>query len=60
MKQQLNSSPSKANSMFKDLNNSEEEEISNTEFQKNNSKNDYELKEETHKVLSELKKDMNK
>jgi hypothetical protein len=40
MKKQGNSSPSKANSITKGLNNSKEEEISNNEFQKNNSKND--------------------
>jgi hypothetical protein len=34
MKQQGNSSPSKANSTTKDLNNCEEKEISNTEFKK--------------------------
>jgi hypothetical protein len=34
MKQQGNSSSSKANSTTKDLTNSKEEEISNTEFQK--------------------------
>jgi hypothetical protein len=34
MKQQGNSSPSKANSTIRDLNNNGEEEISNIEFQK--------------------------
>jgi hypothetical protein len=47
MKQQGNISPSKANSTTKDLNNSEEEEISNTEFQKIIAKMINELKEET-------------
>jgi hypothetical protein len=40
MKQQVNNSPTKANSTTKDLNNTEEDEISNIDFQKSNSKND--------------------
>jgi hypothetical protein len=40
MKEQGNSSPFKANSTIKDLNNKKEEEISNIEFQKINNKND--------------------
>jgi hypothetical protein len=40
MKQQDNSSPSKANSTTKNLNNNEEKEISNTGIPKNNRKND--------------------
>jgi hypothetical protein len=47
MKQQDNSSPSKANSVTKDLNNCEEKEISKTEFQKILVRMDNELKEET-------------
>jgi hypothetical protein len=47
MKQQDNSSPSKANSITKDLNNCEEEEISNIEFQKITVRMINELKEET-------------
>jgi hypothetical protein len=47
IKQQSNISPSKANSTSKDLNNSEEEEISNTEFQKIIVRMINEFKEET-------------
>jgi F0F1-type ATP synthase membrane subunit b/b' len=60
MKQQANSSPSKANFTTKDLNNGKEEEISNNEFQKVIGRMINELKEETQEQVSDLKEDMNK
>jgi hypothetical protein len=60
MKQQSNSSPSKVNSTTKDLNNREEEKISNIQFQKLIVRMINELKEETQKLVSDLKEDMNK
>jgi phage host-nuclease inhibitor protein Gam len=49
----------KTNSTTRDLNNIEEEEVSNTEFQKfRRMIND--LEKETHKLVTELKEDMNK
>jgi hypothetical protein len=59
MKQHDNSSPSKANSTTKDLNNSEEKEIIKYWILKNNRMTN-ELKEETQKLVSDLKEDMNK
>jgi hypothetical protein len=60
MKQQGNSSPSKANSTTKDRNNNEEEEISNIDFQNIIVKMINELKQEIQKLPSNLKEDMNK
>jgi hypothetical protein len=56
MKQQGSSSPLKVNSTTKDLNNSNEEETPNTEFQKIIVRMVNELKEETQKLVSELKR----
>jgi hypothetical protein len=53
MKQQGNSSPSKANSSTKDSNNSKEGEISVTEFKKILVRMINVLKEETHKQVIE-------
>jgi hypothetical protein len=55
MKQQCNSSPSKANSTTK-----EEKEIPNFEFQKIIARMINGHKEETHKRVTELKQEMNK
>jgi hypothetical protein len=55
-----NSSPSKANSTIRDLNYSKVEKISHIEFKKKIVRMTNELKEETHKLLSELQEDMNK
>jgi hypothetical protein len=55
IKQQGNSSPSKANSTTKDLNTSEEKEISNIEFQKIIERMINEFKEETQKLACHLK-----
>jgi hypothetical protein len=62
MKQQDNHSPSKVNSTTKDLNTCIGEEISNNEFQKTIVKmiNDHNLKEETQKLVLDLKEDVNK
>jgi hypothetical protein len=58
-KQQDNSSPLKSKSTTKDLNNNEEEKISNIEFQKIIVRMIDELKEEKQKLASEIKEDMN-
>jgi hypothetical protein len=60
MKNQDNCSPSKANSTTKDLNTSIEEEISNNEFQKIILEMINQLKRETQRLASDLKKDVNK
>jgi hypothetical protein len=52
MKQQVNRSPSKATSITKDLNNSEEKEISSLKFQKI-IRMINKVKDETHKLGSE-------
>jgi hypothetical protein len=57
---QTTSSPSKANSITKDLNNSEKEEISNIEFQKIVVRVVNDLKEDTQKLVSDLKEDVDK
>jgi hypothetical protein len=56
MMQQGNSSPSKANSTTKVINKSKEKEISNIEFKKIIVRLINTLKEETHKLVIELKK----
>jgi hypothetical protein len=60
MKQQDNHSPSKANSTTKDPNTCLEEELSNNEFQKTIIKMVNNLKEETQKLVLDLKEAMNK
>jgi hypothetical protein len=60
MKQQDTLSPSKANSITKDLNTCIEENLSNNEFQKTVIKVINDLEEETQKLMFDLKKDMNK
>jgi hypothetical protein len=60
MKQQDNCSPSKANSTTKDLNTCIEEEILNNEFQKTIVKMINSLKEETQKLVFDIKEDVNK
>jgi hypothetical protein len=60
MKQHDNCSPSEANSTTKDLNNCVKKAISNGEFQKTIIKVINELKEETQKLASYLKEDVNK
>jgi uncharacterized protein (UPF0305 family) len=60
MKQQGNSSHSKATSTAKYLNNSEKEEISNIDLQKIIVRKINDLKEEMHKQVSEFKEIMNK
>jgi hypothetical protein len=55
-KQQGNSSSSKVNSTTKGLNNSKEEKISNIEFQKIIVRVINKPKEETHKLVFELKR----
>jgi hypothetical protein len=60
MKQQDNHSPSKANSTTKDPNTCLEEELSNNEFQKTIIKMVNNLKEETQKLVPDLKEAMNK
>jgi hypothetical protein len=59
MKQWDNHSPSKANSTTKDLNTCKEEELPNTKFQKTIVKIVNNLKEETQKLLFDLKEVMN-
>jgi hypothetical protein len=58
VKQQEKHPPSKANSTTKDINTCIEEEISNNEFQKTTVKIINDLKEETQKLVLELKEDM--
>jgi hypothetical protein len=60
MKQQDSHSPSKANSTTKDPNICLEEELSNNEFQKIIIKMINDLKEQTQKLVFDLKGDMNK
>jgi hypothetical protein len=60
MKQQDNCSPSKANSTTKDVNTCIEEEILNNEFQKTIVKMINSLKEETQKLVFDIKEDVNK
>jgi gas vesicle protein len=60
VKQQDNSSPSKANSTTRDVNICEEEKISNTEFQKIMVRMINELKEETQKLVTDFKEEMSK
>jgi hypothetical protein len=60
MKQQKNCFPSKANSTTKDLNTCIEEELSNNECQKTIVKMINNFKEETQKLVFDLKEDINK
>jgi excinuclease UvrABC nuclease subunit len=60
MKPQDNCCPSKAYSITKDLNNCEQEEVLNVEFQKIIAKMTNNLKEETQRLVSDLKKDVDK
>jgi hexokinase len=60
MKQQDNHSPSIDNSTSKDPNTCLEEELSNNEFQKTIIKMVNNLKEETQKLVPDLKEAMNK
>jgi excinuclease UvrABC nuclease subunit len=60
LKKQENNSSTKAKFTTKDLNNSEEKEISNSEFQKILEGMNNELKKETQKLVTDLKNDMNK
>jgi hypothetical protein len=59
MKQQENHSPSKANSITKNLNTCIEEKLSNNELQKKIVKMNNDPKEETQKVVFDLKEDIN-
>jgi hypothetical protein len=58
MKQQGNNTPSEANSTNKDVNNSKEDKLSNIEFQKIIARIINEHKEETQKLVSDLKDNM--
>jgi hypothetical protein len=58
MNQKSNIFPSKAHSITKNLNNSEEEKISNIEFQKIIRMTN-EVKEVTQKLVFDLREDMN-
>jgi hypothetical protein len=60
MKYQDNCSPSKGNHTTKNLNTCVEEEISNTECQETIVKMINELKEETQKLVPDLKDNVNK
>jgi hypothetical protein len=60
MKQQDNHIPSKANSTTKDSNTCTEEELSNNKFQKIIVKMINNLKEETQKLVFDLKEYVNK
>jgi hypothetical protein len=59
LKQQDNHSPSKASFITKDLNTCVEEEMSNNELQKTIVKIINDLKEETQKLVFDLKENMN-
>jgi hypothetical protein len=60
MKQQDNCSPSKANSITKDPNTHVDEELSNNELQQTIVKIINNFKEETHKLVFDLKENVNK